>query len=158
MIVLWLRAGASGSGGCWPARWRGPWARAVWGVAVFINLIFSIQFFKGKSTVATLTRIGVLSFARLHAVTMAIVGLIVGILYSFGGLIIDVLVSIGWISSAAASTPGLSFGTVLAFGALIGMPIIFATFGFIVGLIEAFLYNLFARWVGGIQIEMDFTQ
>ena len=107
---------------------------------------------------AKLKKIGVLSFAKLQAVIMAIVGLIAGILYSFGGLIIDVLVSIGWISSASASTPGLGFGTVLAFGALIGMPIIFATVGFIVGLIEAFLYNLFARWFGGIEIEMDFTQ
>jgi hypothetical protein len=44
---------------------------------------------------------------------------------------------------------------VLAFGALIGMPIIFATFGFIVGLIEAFLYNLFARWFGGIEIDFE---
>jgi hypothetical protein len=44
---------------------------------------------------------------------------------------------------------------VLAFGALIGMPIIFATFGFIVGLIEAFLYNLFARWFGGIVLDIE---
>jgi hypothetical protein len=33
-------------------------------------------------------------------------------------------------------------GTVLAFGALIGMPLIFATLGFLVGLIEVFLNNL----------------
>jgi hypothetical protein len=68
---------------------------------------------------------------------------------------IDVLVSIGWVSSASASTPGLGFGTVLAFGALIGMPIIFAACGFIVGLIEAFLYNVFARWSGGIEIDFE---
>jgi hypothetical protein len=104
---------------------------------------------------AKVKKMGVLSFAKLQAVIMAIVGLIAGILYSFGGLIIDVLVSIGWVSSASASTPGLGFGTVLAFGALIGMPIIFATFGFIVGLIEAFLYNLFARWFGGIVLDIE---
>jgi hypothetical protein len=104
---------------------------------------------------AKVKKIGVLSFAKLHAVIMAIVGLIAGILYSFGGLIIDMLVSIGWVSSAFALTPGLSLGTVLAFGALIGMPIIFATFGFIVGLIGAFLYNLFARWFGGIEIDFE---
>ena len=99
-------------------------------------------------------KIGVLSFARLQALIMAILGLIAGILYSVGGLIIDVFVSIGWVSSA--ETPGLSFGTVLAFGALIGMPIIFAIFGFIAGIIEVFLYNSFARWYGGI--ELDFEQ
>jgi hypothetical protein len=105
---------------------------------------------------AKVKKIGVFSFAKLQAVIMATVGLIAGILYSFGGLIIDVLVSIGRISSASASTPGLGFGTVLAFGALLGMPIIFATFGFIVGFIEAILYNLLAGWFGGI--EMDFEQ
>ena len=53
------------------------------------------------------------SIAKLQAVTIAIVGLIAGILYSVGGAIYDVLVSIGWITSA--STPGGGYGTALAF-------------------------------------------
>tara|TARA_Y100000310_G_C20628048_1_gene787048 strand:+ start:411 stop:731 length:321 start_codon:yes stop_codon:yes gene_type:complete len=104
---------------------------------------------------AKLKKLNVPSFAKLQAVLTAFVGLIAGILYSFGGLVVDVLVSIGWLSSASASTPGLSFGTVLAFGALVGMPIIFATFGFILGLVEALLYNLFARRFGGIEMELE---
>ena len=44
-------------------------------------------------------------------------------------------------------------GTALAFMALIGMPATFAGFGFVVGLIEALLYNLFARWSGGMEID-----
>ncbi len=71
---------------------------------------------------------------------MAIVGLIAGILYSVGGAIYDVLVSIGWITSV--STPGVGYGTALAFLALVGMPVTFATFGFMVGRIEVFLYNI----------------
>ena len=70
---------------------------------------------------------------------MSFVGLIAGILYSFGGAIYDLLTT----------------GTALAFLALIGMPILFATFGFMVGLIEAFLYNLFARRIGGIELEIE---
>ena len=93
------------------------------------------------------------SIAKLQAVIMAIVGLIAGILYSVGGAIYDVLVSIGWITSA--STPGVGYGTALAFLALVGMPVTFATFGFMVGLIEVFLYNLFARWFGGIEIDFE---
>ena len=84
----------------------------------------------------------------------SIIGLLCGILYSFGGLIIDALVSMGWITFP--STPGLSFGTVLAFGALIGMPIIFAALGFAIGLVEAFLYNILARCFGGM--DLDFEQ
>jgi hypothetical protein len=100
---------------------------------------------------AKIKKIGVLSFAKLHTLLGAIVGLILGVLYSFGGLLIDALVTLGWITSQ--ETPGLSYGTVLAFGALIGMPAIFAGFGLAVGVIGAILYNLFARWFGGIEID-----
>jgi len=94
---------------------------------------------------ATLKKIGVLSSSKLLAFLMAVVGLIAGIIYSFGGAIYDVL-----------TTGSVNLGTALAFLALIGMPIIFAIPGFIVGAIGAFLYNLVAGWVGGI--EMDFDQ
>ena len=97
-------------------------------------------------------KIKFLSLIKLHTVFFAIAGLIAGILYSFGGLILDILVSIDWITSS--ETPGLSFGTVLAFGALIGMPIIFATAGFCIGLIEAILYKLFAKWLGELNIDL----
>ncbi|MDA3860025.1 MAG: DUF3566 domain-containing protein [Melioribacteraceae bacterium] len=102
---------------------------------------------------AKVKKINIFSFAKFQAILATFLGLIVGILYSFGGLIIDVLVSIGWVSSEDACTPGLSFGTVLAFGALVGMPLIFAMFGFLLGLVEAFIYNLFARWFGGMKFD-----
>ena len=93
---------------------------------------------------AKLKRLGVLFSAKLLAILMAFIGLICGILYAFGGFFYELL------------TGTLNFGTVLAFGALIGMPISFAMFGFIAGGIGAIGYNLVARWVGGI--EMDFEQ
>ena len=102
---------------------------------------------------AKVKKIEMLSFGKLQAIIMLIVGLLAGIVYSFGGLIIDIFVSLSWITSS--ETPGLSYGTVLAFGALIGMPLIFAIFGFIFGLIEAFIYNLVARWFGGIEIKLE---
>ena len=98
-------------------------------------------------------KINIFSFAKFQAILFAIGGLIAGILYSFGGLIIDAMVSIGWITSQ--ETPGLSYGTILAFGALVGMPLIFATFGFIFGVAEAILFNLFARWLGKISINFE---
>jgi hypothetical protein len=95
---------------------------------------------------AKIETIRVHSFAKFQAVLMAPVGLLAGILYSFGGAIYEVL------------SPQLQLnpGSALAFLALIGMPITFAAFGFIVGLVEAVLYNPFARWLGGL--EMDFVQ
>lgn len=102
---------------------------------------------------ARFKKINVLSLAKLQAVILAIAGLIAGILYSFGGLMIDTLVSMGWISPVAASTPGLSFGTVLAFGALLVMPVLAGIVGFLAGAIGAILYNIFGRWFGGIAID-----
>lgn len=98
-------------------------------------------------------RIKVLSFAIFQSILFAIGGLLAGILYSFGGFIIDVLVSLNWIDSQ--ETPGLSYGTVLAFGALIGMPLIFATFGFFLGLLESLIYNIFAKWLNRIDINFE---
>jgi len=85
----------------------------------------------------------VLSLAKFRAVLFVFVGLVAGIFYSFGGVIVDVLFI------------GLIFGTALPFFAIIGMPITFAPFGFIIGLFEAFLYNIFARKYGGIEIDFE---
>lgn len=102
------------------------------------------------------TKINVLGFTKFQTIMGALIGLIAGIIYSFGGLIIDILVTIEWVSAEAASTSGLSFGTVLAFGALIGMPIIFAVFGFVLGIFESILFNLVAKWIG--RIDLDFRK
>jgi len=95
----------------------------------------------------------VLSLSKLQAVLGSLFGLFLGIIYSFGGLIIDTLVSSDLISSS--ETSGLSYGTILAFGALIGMPLIFGVLGFMLGLIEAIFYNFFARKFGGLKVEFE---
>ena len=93
---------------------------------------------------AKLKRLGVLFSAKLQATVMAVVGLIAGILYAFGGFFYELF------------TGTLNSGTALAFFALIGMPLSFAVCGFIAGAIGAVLYNLVVRLIGGI--EMDFDQ
>ena len=101
----------------------------------------------------TIKKIGVLSTGKLSAVWMGLFGIVAGVLYSFGGLAIDTLVTLEVISSA--ETPGLSFGTVLAFGALIGMPALFALYGFVVGVVGAWLFNLASKISGGLKIELE---
>jgi hypothetical protein len=49
----------------------------------------------------------------------------------------------------------LNAGTALAFLALVGMLAIFATSGILVGAIGAFLYNVFAGRVGGVEIDVE---
>ncbi len=93
-------------------------------------------------------KLRILSFAKFQALLFTLIGLLCGVFYAFGGVFIDALVSLDYLSSEAMHTPGLSFGTVLAFGALIGMPLIGGVIGFFTGMVEAILYNIFAKWIG----------
>lgn len=101
-----------------------------------------------------LKHIKILAFAKFQAVLTALLGVLCGGIYAFGGLLLDTLVTLELVSPETMETPGLSFGTILAFGALIGMPFIGALIGFLGGIIEAILYNLIAKRFGGL--TMDF--
>jgi len=35
------------------------------------------------------------------------------------------------------------------------MPFIYAIMGFVGGIVSAFVYNLIARWVGGVEVEVE---
>lgn len=100
-----------------------------------------------------LKRIKIFQFAIFQSILMTLIGVLCGILYSFGGLFIDASVSLGILSSEMMATSGLGYGTILAFGALIGMPAIFAIAGFLLGIVEAVLYNLFTHWFGSLKID-----
>ena len=99
-------------------------------------------------------KLGIFSFAKFQALLTGLLGLVAGILYSIGGFFIDLFVTLGWLSSITFETPGLSYGTILAMGALVGMPAIAAVFGFAAGIIEALLFNLFVGFFGGIELDI----
>ena len=68
---------------------------------------------------------------------MAYVGLGCGMLYSFGGVVVDML------------TIGLNWGTAMAFGALVGMPVVFGAFGFVCGALIDFVRTVVDRTTRG---------
>ena len=43
----------------------------------------------------------------------------------------------------------------LGVGFAIFAPIMYGVMGFLVGVIGAFLYNVVAKWVGGIEVEVE---
>lgn len=100
-----------------------------------------------------MTKIHPLQLAKLQSILFGLIGLCLGIIYSVGGFIIDASVSLGLF--VTPETPGLSFGTILAFGALIGMPIIGLVIGAITGYIEAILFNLYTKMFGPIKVNLD---
>jgi hypothetical protein len=94
------------------------------------------------------TRIGVLSAAKMYAVLMGFFGLIFGAILA--------LVSLLGAGVAATSDDGgsaLAFG--LGIGAVIALPIMYGLLGFISGLIGAWIYNVVAGLVGGLEIELS---
>ncbi|MCP4076617.1 MAG: hypothetical protein GY744_10580 [Gammaproteobacteria bacterium] len=91
---------------------------------------------------AKINSLDVLALAKFQAILFAFVGLAAGVIYSFGGLIFDLV-----------TTGSLNLGTALAFLALIGMPLIFAVAGAVLGVFEAVLFNILARKFGGVKID-----
>jgi hypothetical protein len=87
--------------------------------------------------------VGVLSFAK-----------IMGLIYGCLGLVFaPVFLLVGLVGSLAgqAKTPFAGvFGIVFA----VCMPILYGIMGFITGAIGGLLYNLFARLVGGFELEL----
>lgn len=104
---------------------------------------------------STVKKLRIIPFALFQGWLTTLLGLICGILYSFGGLVIDAGVSIGWLSAVAWETPGLSYGTLLAFGALIGMPALFGIIGFLGGIVEALMFNWTSKWIGGFKMDIS---
>jgi hypothetical protein len=104
-------------------------------------------------SISKIKKLNLLSFARFQGLLGALLGFLAGIVYSFGGLVVDTLVTLGLV--VTTETPGLSYGTVLAFGALFGMPIIGLVGGLVIGFVSAILYNLYAKRFGGIDLDVD---
>ena len=110
---------------------------------------------KGMKAQHTTRRLSLLRLARFQGRLFAVLGLACGGVYAFGGLAIDILVTLGWMNAASVHTPGLSIGTLLAFGAIVGMPLIGGVFGVLTGVVGAFLYNTSVRYIPGLQTGWD---
>lgn len=77
-----------------------------------------------------------------------------GALYFLLGFIIGVPV-LFFMSSVANTRSGITgFGSGFGIGMIIAMPVIYGVIGFIGGALMAAVYNLVARWTGGIGIDL----
>ncbi|MBA2494663.1 MAG: hypothetical protein H0V31_08210 [Acidobacteria bacterium] len=97
-------------------------------------------------------KLGVLSVAKIYAVIMLVMSLIISIPY---GLFI---VGISLMGASAGGSSGLAIGgggAIVGILMMFGIPILYGAIGFVAGAIGALLYNLFAGIVGGIEIEVE---
>ncbi len=85
-------------------------------------------------------KVGVLSFTTVYTITMVVVGLMMGFLYAINDM---------GISQDDPQYLGFGFWGVIIF------PFIFAIIGVICGSLIALLYNLIAKFQGGIELELE---
>ena len=92
-------------------------------------------------------KIGVWSAARLYGAVTATMGL-------FFGVILALFSMVG--AGLAGPDQGPAWlGGLFGVGAVIILPIFYGVMGVIGGAIGAFLYNLFAGMVGGVEIDVS---
>jgi hypothetical protein len=95
-------------------------------------------------------RIGVLSLAKIHGVLGVGIGLLVGLMFALFSLLGG-----GAMMASGAEGGGAGAGMMMGMGlgAVIIFPIFYGIACFIGGLIGAWLFNLAAGFVGGLELE-----
>jgi len=95
-------------------------------------------------------QVGVLSVGKVGGIVYGCIGLLAGAIFAmisvlggFAGLLSD--------QGQAAGVVGMFFGV----GAVIVLPVFYGCLGALMGMFVAAVYNVAARVVGGIEIEID---
>ena len=94
-----------------------------------------------------INRIAPLSLAKISGTLYAALGLIFG-------AIISLVSMAGAFGGAGGGNGNPMFGALFGVGAIILLPIFYGCIGFIGSLIAAFLYNLLAGMVGGVELDV----
>ncbi|HLH09934.1 MAG TPA: hypothetical protein VKW78_22030 [Terriglobales bacterium] len=96
--------------------------------------------------------VGVMSVAKIFGLIYGAIGLVVFPIFLVIGLASSLAMKqVPGSGANAAAGFGIAFGIIMAIAAPIG----YGLMGFIFGAIGALVYNLVARWVGGIEMELD---
>ena len=94
-------------------------------------------------------RIDAMSLARISGVLYAAIGLVVG----------GIVAIFAMLGSAMGDSSELGMGVMggmfMGVGAVIFMPVFYGLMGFVGGLICALLYNVLARGMGGVRIDVE---
>jgi uncharacterized protein YacL len=89
--------------------------------------------------------IGVLSVAKVAAIIYLVIGLIIGLLSSVAVLVASV---------AASGDFPIANGMFFAIMTLVLAPLFYAVLGFVLGAIAAAVYNVAAKAIGGVEVDL----
>ena len=93
---------------------------------------------------------------RVNPISAAKVGGILGVLLGFviGAMVSLVMLVAGSTLAGAEDAPGGAiFAMLFGAGAVVALPIFYGCIMFIGALVQAALYNLAAKWTGGIEVD-----
>lgn len=95
--------------------------------------------------------VGVWSVAKVAAVLYAVIGILAGLLFAS--------ISLVGAGIAAAQQSGEPlppwFGALFGVGAIIILPVLYGIMGLVFGALTAAIYNVVARTVGGIEMDIQ---
>ena len=100
------------------------------------------------ATVTRIKRIAPLQFGKVLAVLYGLLSLIIVPFYT---MFLALASFAPPQRGGGAPTIMLGFGVIM----ILILPVFYACMGFIFGVISAFIYNLVASWIGGIEIELE---
>ena len=92
----------------------------------------------------TIQSVGVISAAKM-----------MGAIYGAMGLIFAPIFLLIGLAGMAAGGRQAIFGGITGVVFAVLMPLLYGAMGFVIGAIGALLYNLFAKWLGGIEIQLQ---
>jgi hypothetical protein len=97
-------------------------------------------------------RMGIFSCAKIYSITLAAMGLIIGVIYGLIFMVVGgAMMAGGGRQSGTAGASSLVIGLVM----MIAIPVFYGVIGFIGGLIGALVYNVAAGVVGGLELELE---
>lgn len=92
-------------------------------------------------------RIDPMSVAKITGIIAAVFGLIAGVIFFLFGTLFSAMPS--------GQGGSLALGMFGGFMGIIFLPIMYGVFGFLGGLIQAWVYNIAAGWVGGVRFDVE---
>lgn len=97
-----------------------------------------------------ITKLDILSIGYVYGIIGVCFGLILGLLITALSLIFS-----GAFNTAGMGGNAATGGFMVGAGSFIVMPIVYGIGGFIAGVVIAFIYNLAAKFTGGIALKLE---
>ena len=95
-------------------------------------------------------RIGVFSFAKVYAVVLTGIGLLIFIPI---GLIMMIFGAAAITQESGGAMAGVGIGLGLVY--MVILPVVYGIIGFIFGAVTALIYNVAAGFVGGLELDLE---